>query len=410
MAAKKRDNGEGSIYPHRNGFAAYAWVTTPVGKRTRKYVYGKTRDEVHDKWIKLLAQAKEHPIPTSTPKLGTFLRYWLEEVIKPNAAPLTHATNETFVRLHLVPALGDLRLPKLTVSRTQRWMNELARTCQCCFQGKDARRDAKRQRCCARGACCKALLSRRSLSDIRACLRNALSQAIREELVTRNVAALIKIPKVVGQRRARKRKRWTNAEAKAFLASAREDGDPLYAVYVLVVLLAMRKGEALGVPVDAPNFRTEELEVDHQLQRVGRQLLHRETKTEASEDTLPLPPMAAVALKQRAERRKQDRVRAGDEWQETGLLFTTRFGGPIEPRNLNRSWNARCVKAGVPRITVHDGRRSCGSLLVELDVHPRVIMRILRHAQMEVTMEIYSEVSTEVARQALRKLNDSLET
>jgi len=49
MSSSKRANREGSIYPYRNGFAAYAWVDTPDGKRKRKYVYGKTRDVVHTK-------------------------------------------------------------------------------------------------------------------------------------------------------------------------------------------------------------------------------------------------------------------------------------------------------------------------------------------------------------------------
>jgi integrase len=51
------------------------------------------------------------------------------------------------------------------------------------------------------------------------------------------------------------------------------------------------------------------------------------------------------------------------------------------------------VRAGVRKITVHDGRRTCASLLVDLDVHPRVIMQIPRHADFKVTMEIYSQAS-----------------
>ncbi len=69
-ARRARANGEGSIFPYRNGVAAYAWVTKPDGKRTRKYVYGKTREDVHDKWLKLLQQAKLGPVATSTPTLG----------------------------------------------------------------------------------------------------------------------------------------------------------------------------------------------------------------------------------------------------------------------------------------------------------------------------------------------------
>jgi integrase len=95
-------------------------------------------------------------------------------------------------------------------------------------------------------------------------------------------------------------------------------------------------------------------------------------------------------------------------WHGLDLLFTTRFGTPIEPRNFNRYWDRRCVLAGVPRITVRDARRTCASLLADLDVHPRVAMRILRHANFAITMEIYTVVSSKRTREALKRLGDSL--
>jgi len=70
-------------------------------------------------------------------------------------------------------------------------------------------------------------------------------------------------------------------------------------------------------------------------------------------------------------------VPAGDGWIETGLVFTTRHGTPIEPRNFNRSFDRRIARAGVPKITVHGARKTCGSLLAALDVHPRVAPRPL---------------------------------
>ena len=89
MTAKRtRANGEGSIYPYKGGFAAYAWVDTPDGKRKRKYVYGQTRDEVHAKWIKLHASAQKGPVATKTPNLADFLDEWLSEVVQPSSAPL----------------------------------------------------------------------------------------------------------------------------------------------------------------------------------------------------------------------------------------------------------------------------------------------------------------------------------
>ena len=168
----------------------------------------------------------------------------------------------------------------------------------------------------------------------------------------------------------------------------------------------LRKGEVLGLPLDCVDLLAKGLDISWQLQRVSNQLLHRETKTEASEDTLPIPPIAAAALQLRLNQRAQDRKDADVSWQESGLLLTTRHGTPIEPRNFLRSWDARCTKAGVPKITVHDGRRSCASLLADMGVHLRVIMRILRHANMKITMEVYTEVSDESVREALDKLSE----
>lgn len=92
-----------------------------------------------------------------------------------------------------------------------------------------------------------------------------------------------------------------------------------------------------------------------------------------------------------------------------GLVFTTRYGRPVEARNLHRSWDTRCRKAGIRKITVHDVRRSCTSLLVDLDVHPRLFMAILRHAQITVTMQIYAQVSSRKTVDALRRLGASLD-
>lgn len=56
-----RSNGEGSIYSYRDGCAAHVWVTTPSGTRKRKYAYAKTREEIHEKWIRLPQQAQRVP-------------------------------------------------------------------------------------------------------------------------------------------------------------------------------------------------------------------------------------------------------------------------------------------------------------------------------------------------------------
>jgi integrase len=405
-----RANREGSIYPYRSGYAAYVWVTTPTGDAARKYVYGKTREIVHDKWVKLQAKADEAPIPTTTPTLAQYLTRWLADVVQPNLEPTTYAYYEAMVRLYIIPALGTKRLDRLQTRDVQTWLNKLAKVCQCCAQGKDAARPEDRRRCCAIGACCEDYAGRRTVQAVRNTLRAALNHArSSDELVSRNVAAFAKVP--TPRRRHRKGSVWSVDEASRFLASARDDDDPLYAAYVLILVNGLRKGEVLGLTWASIDEERAELDISWQLQRVGRQLIHKKrVKTEDSDadDTLPLPEICSAALRLRRDEQSAARERADDRWQAGDLVFTTRWGTPIEPRNFNRSFDARCRRAGVMRIRVHDTRHTCASLLAALDVHPRVAMRILRHAQIAMTMEVYTEVPDEITRAALKKLGDSL--
>ncbi|MEV7983445.1 site-specific integrase [Streptomyces sp. NPDC086519] len=401
----KRANGEGSIYPYKNGFAAYVWVTTPEGDRKRKYVYGKTREETHEKWIKLHNEATRGPVQTRHRTVQAFLSYWLESIVKPNLAPLSYVSYEGSVRLYIVPHLGTKRLDKLTVRDVREWLTKLAGICQCCAQGKDAKRPEERRRCCAVGECCEAYPSRRVVQAARDALRAALTHAVTEEEISKNVASLVKVPKP----RRRRIRPWSVVEAGSFLADSLAREDPLFAAWVLVLCLGLRRGEVLGLTWKSIDFETGELYVDHQIQRAGRQILHRETKTEESDDFLPLPEFCLRALRMRRAQQTGDRKAAGDLWQDTrGLSFTTKYGTPIEPGNLTRMFALRARRAGLRVIPLRNTRHTCSSLLVALKVHPKVAQRILRHSQIAMTMEVYAEASEEEVRAALGKLSEAM--
>ena len=418
MSAKPAVPGDGSIFPYKGKWAAFVWVITPTGEKARKWLYGGTREEIEPAFNELKVQAAEVPLPTSTPTVEQYLTYWLAEVIKPNREDGTYTHYEVMSRLHVIPALGTKQIDpkKLTVRVTQTWLNKLAATCQCCAQKKDATRH--NPTCCAIGKCCESYPSRRVIEAARGTLRAALNNAMREELIGRNVAELVKLPK--SRKKNRRKNSWTVDEARKFLECSRAEGDPLYPLWVLILVLGFRKGEALGLiePYSGWEFADDDnalIDLEWQLQRVGGYpLTHKQVlKADGSTDTLPLPPIAVTAL--RIAKRNQDAMRA-DIWPEAcicgekhQLVFTTRNGLPIEPRNINRAFDVRCARYGVRRITIHDTRRTCGSLLAALDVHPRVAMAILRHSRIALTMEIYTQVLDEVTRAALRRLSDQLD-
>jgi len=205
---------------------------------------------------------------------------------------------------------------------------------------------------------------------------------------------------------------WDADEARRFLESAYADRDPLYPLWVLILVLGLRKGEAQGLIWPAIDLDNAQVSLEWQVQRVGRQLIHKhQLKSDGSADVLSLPGICLSAL--RIQREAQDRMRArlagqGGTWPDDELVFTTRTGRPIEPRAVNRRFDARCAKAGVRRIRVHDTRCTCESLLAALDVHPRVAMRILRHTKITITMAIYTQVPDKATQEALKRLSDAL--
>jgi len=162
------------------------------------------------------------------------------------------------------------------------------------------------------------------------------------------------------------------------------------AVFVLVLVLGLRKGEVLGLSWSAVDMQGRELTIDQQLQRVRRELLLRQTKTAASDGTLPIPDLVATALELRRadqEKTRRRRARVGGGCLRVHTWCSPASTGRLSIRGPStRRFTARCDQAGVRHMTVHDTRRTCATLLVDLEVLPRVIMRILRHADVSMTL------------------------
>jgi integrase len=208
---QRRVNGDGSLTRRADGRwmgRYYAW--TSAGTRKRTTVYGKTRQEAADN----LREAQERnrqgiPVPDRAWKLSD----WLANVVAANRRPAPYSLYEMTVRLYLKPALGTAPLTRLSATRVQAFLNgQLA-------AGRSIRR----------------------VQIMRTVLSSALTRAMREELVMRNVAQLAELP---GWERQPVTP-WSSAEARAFLEAAKDD--PLYPEFMLLLLYGLRRGEVLGL-------------------------------------------------------------------------------------------------------------------------------------------------------------------
>jgi integrase len=182
----------------------------------------------------------------------------------------------------------------------------------------------------------------------------------------------------------------------------------LSALWTVALAIGLRKGEALGLHWSDVDLDRGKLRVRTTLQRVEGRLQLSEPKTGRSKRTIPLPPVCIEALKRQAERQEEERQAAGSSWHESGLVFTTTIGTPIEPRNVNRWFAQLCKRAGVRTIRMHDLRHTCASILLAQGVPLRVVMEILGHSQIAVTADLFTHVLPALNEDAARRMQEAL--
>jgi integrase len=374
---RRRINGDGSVYRRKDGYWAGAfYARTTAGRRKRVVVYGKTLQEARDKLLKAMQQARAGiPVPDQAWRLDLYLEYWLENVVKRNRRPATYNLYEMITRIYLIPGLGNRRLTSLSVPVVQDFLNQRLE------KGDSVRK----------------------VQVMRTVLSAALTRAVREELLVRNVARLAELP----ESRPARIHPWSASEARQFLAAAKDDS--LYGAFVVLIFYGLRRGEALGLRWEDIDFDAGTIQIRQQVQRIRGQLLVAPVKTRASQRGLPLLDVARQALKVQAERQEAYRADMGRAWPDLGLVFTTRTGRPIEPRNLVRSFRRICDDNKIRIIKVHHLRHTVGSLLKDLHVPPRDVQIILGHTRISTTLEIYTDVDEQAKRDALTQLHGLLD-
>lgn len=371
-------NGEGSVWQRKDGrwcAAAYLPIATTGGRR-RVVAYGKNRQEARAKLRELLDRAARNiPATPANLTVATYLTEWLSH-IRPHVRPSTYAGYESNVRLHLIPRIGKKKLGRLTV-RDVRLMVDAMRA-----DGKNPR----------------------TVQYVHATLRSALEHACREELILRNVARLVRIETPTP---LKPREPLSVEEARKLLAAVA--GHRLEALWVILLMLGLRRSEVCALRWDDIDFAARTLRITKSIHRAEGRLQEMNTKTRRSNRTVPLPPRCLYALA--AHHRQLQELHGnglGRPWPPTGYIFGTRWGTPLEPRNLTRMFGKLCDEHGIRRVPLHGLRHTCVSLLLALGTHPRIVMEIVGHSAIEMTMNIYGHVNLDTQRTALDHLDDQL--
>jgi integrase len=378
-----------------------AYVLTTSGVRRRKVVYGDSWEGAHEQLVQMAARSQQGiPVPDRSWSMCEYLPYWL----KVHAEELRAKTLEGYesvVRLHLMPGLGTKRLNKLIAHDVRVFLAAFREKCLCCSARLDKKRCADRQ-CCSIGKCCRRKPSMRQVQFVHAVLRNALAHAVREELILRNVAMLVKVKAP----RYKVGKGLTVDQVRLLLRAA--EGHRLHPLYVVAATMGLRRGELLGLRWADLDLDRGTWLPDKTTQRIAGALVLQDTKTEDSDGVLPLPELTWVTLLDHQLRQRDERDRAGERWREHDVVFPSEVGTPMEPRNLNRHFAGLRARAGLPGVRLHDLRHTMVTLLLELGVPPHLVQAIARHANVDITMKIYAHTNLDAMREGMKRLDDRL--
>jgi integrase len=354
------------------------------GRRKRKSYFGATAEAVQAQILNARSDiSRGVPIvAVERQSVAQFLDRWLEESVKPSVRPLTFQQYHQHVRLYLTPSIGRHRLAKLAPQHVQTFVNEMLKS------GRSPRTA--------------------QLSLV--ILRRALAQAVKWNLAGRNVAKLVDTPKVPRHEIAP----LNPAQARAFLNAAK--GERLEALYTVALSLGLREGEALGLRWVDIDFEAHQIAIRQSLQRVGgkrfgapSKLEFVEPKTDRSRRTLRMPDALARALRAHRARQLQERLAAGADWTDNGLMFTTTIGTPFEPRSAVTDFKRILVKAKLPEsIRFHDLRHSAASLLLAQGIQLRAIMELLGHSTIALTANTYSHVMPSMMQDMADKMDSIL--
>ncbi len=375
VSQKRRGKGEGSLYQRKTDQRWVASITLEDG--SRKEMYRKTRQEAHKALQQMLNELEQGTLalgPQQT--MEHFLEYWLEEVHRNTIRTSSYVEYRRDLDNHILPALGHVRLQKLTIQQVESFYARMA----------------------------KEGLSAKTISGIHGVLRKALAHAVYLNLISRNVCDIVK--KSLPRKARREVRTLTKEQAQALLEHLRGCYQ-LEALFTLALITGMRRGEIAALRWDDISFEQKYLQVCRSARRTGAGfgLQVSEPKTASSRRKISLSPFLLEVLQQHRRQQEDLQRTAGDAWQDNDLVFCNRHGGFINPDTLRVWFKESLEDAGLPSMRFHDLRHSAATLLLAMGVHVKVVQELLGHSNVLITLNTYSHVLPSLHEKAMDDLS-----
>jgi integrase len=369
MRAKRRGKGDGSILIEPNG--RFRAVVTIQHRRVSKTFA--TKEECRLWMRQLLSQVdRGYRITEGRMSVQEYAGQWLVRQ-GDRLRPQSLIDYQRCIQKYLLPHLGHMRLCDLEGVQIQQLYDHL-----------------------------KELgVSDRMRFSLHQVLHKMLGDAVMQRVLAANPADAVVRPRYFHQ----EMQILDEAQVSQLLLAARESR--LEVLYRIAAKYGLRQAELLGLRWSDLDWKRGTLRVQRQAKHLkGQGWTFPEPKTRSGRRSLQLGELTLQALRVHRERQEAEKKRAGQYWQEYGLIFPSDVGTPIDARNLLKNYKTLLERAGLPAIRFHDLRHTAASLMLTNHIPVLVVSKILGHAKPSTTLDLYGHLVADGQQQAARIIDE----
>lgn len=352
----------------------------PDGKRRQrcKVIHG-TRKEAEDELvlIELRIRTGEYVEPSQM-TLAAFLERWLKHSASKRVSPKTLQEYERIISNHVIPALGNLLVQRITPMQIQVFYSKKL---------ESGRLDGK-------GG-----LSPRSVLHVHTLLHRVFAQAVRWQILPRNPVDAVDPPRVP----LTEMKVLSSAEIPALVDASR--GTSLFLPIAIALGTGLRRGEILGLTWSSVDLEAGSLVVARSIEQTKAGVRAKEPKTHRSRRHVKMPGSLVRVLRiSKAERM----LKTGTDFNEDDFLCLREDGFPWLPDVLSHRFTDLIRTLDVTHVRFQDLRHTFATLSLCQGIHPKVVSEMLGHSSVNITLDTYSHVLPDMQDQAASLIDDVL--
>ena len=345
-------------------------------RSNRPTAYAKTQREAKQKLRDMQRNRDEGlKLIESGIYMRDYLIGWLE-LTKPTLRRKTYDGYESFIRVHIIPRLGHIKLNKLTPEHINKAWGRML---------KEGHSATLIEHCHLR-------------------LSKALHDARERKLIANNPMQFINKPRV----EAKEMNPLSLEEIPQVLDLAKDT--EYYSIIHTAIHTGMRRNELLGLRWKDINLDESILHLNRSIYRAkGGVTEHQTTKTKSGSRPIDLTPSSAIVLRKQWELQKGDALVYGYKVTEDSPVFIRTTGEPLLPSTVTFGFKKIVRKLGLGDVRFHDLRHTHATVLLLQGVHPKVVQERLGHSKMSTTMDLYSHVMPSMQKDAVQRFDMALE-